>query len=379
MRFMKKIFALCLLVLLTGCAVPKIAPTKHLVITWEAMSGWTTDNHAAAIPAFLRSCEKIREQNKWRHICAAAAALPKNVDDDTARLFFEKYFMPQQLLQKDNSEIGLVTGYYEPLLQGALQPSARYQYPIYARPDDLLTIELGVAYPSLQKRKLRGRLANGKIIPYHSRADINGESNPLAGHELLWVDDKVALFFLHIQGSGLVQLPNGDIIGVGYTDQNGHVYLSIGRLLAQRGDMELEDVNLFSIRQWLEQNPQRADELLHSNPSYIFFTRRDAVAEGPIGSLGVTLTPERSLAVDNEKITLGAPVWLDTVMPDDGKTPLQQLMMAQDTGGAINGDIRADVFWGRGTRAEKMAGLMKTHGRLYVLIPKADLNINKPE
>ena len=376
MALMKLIVGLWLALLLGGCAVvlPDSAPdsvsdsARHVAVSWAELPGWGDDTHATAIPVFLRGCPKLG--GEWTAICAAAKALPADVDDNTARQFFEDYFVPHQLRQEDGGREGLITGYYEPLLAGALSPSARYQYPIYARPEGLLSVELGALYPDLAGRRIRARVVGKKAIPYYSRAEIDGAATPLHGEELLWVDDKVALFFLHIQGSGLVRLPDGRIIGVGYHDQNGHPYRSIGRILIEAGEMTAAEVNLFSLLAWLENNESRADWLLNQNPSYIFFVRRDTVDIGPVGSLGITLTPERSLAVDKSAIPLGAPVWLATVMPNNAKQPLQKLMMAQDTGGAIKGKIRADFFWGRGEHAETMAGLMKTRGSLFVLLPR---------
>ena len=365
---------------LAGCGLPlEESPTSaasRVQVAFANIPGWNNDQHAAAISVFLNSCQKLGDE--WQESCDAAVKLstiidnklPNKIDDEKARLFWQRYFIPYKLLNHKGDDSGLITGYYEPLLQGALSPSARYQYPIYARPDDLLEVALADLYPSLKGRRIRGRLHKGRIIPYYSRADIDGARAPLAGNELLWGDDKVALFFLHIQGSGLAQLADGRIIGVGYQDQNGHAYRSIGKILAQRGEMELSKINLFSIRRWLAEHPQQADDLLNENPSYIFFTRRDKIEAGPQGSLGVALTPRRSLAVDKSIIPLGAPVFLSTVMPDDEQTPLRQLMIAQDTGGAIQGEIRADFFWGRGDTAERMAGLMKTRGQLFVLLPR---------
>ena len=338
------LWALLCIVLLGGCAGVRRTQTDtpDNAVAWSALPGWTQDNHAEALMVFLRSCPKL--QGTWQRVCAQAANLPHT--NAAAKTFFEKHFIPYQLVADDGGDSGLITGYYEPLLNGSRTPTPPYQYPLYARPSDLLAVKLGDLYPELKNKRLRGRAVDGQLIPYYSRAEIDGSQKPLAGHEIFWVDDKTELFFLHIQGSGLVRLPNGEIIGVGYRDQNGHPYRSIGGILAKRGDMALPDINLFSLREWLVNNPQRADELLNQNPSYIFFVTRDAGELGPFGSLGVPLTPERSLAVDKSVIPLGAPVWLSTVMPNDNQTPLARLMTAQDTGGAIKGDIRADFFWG---------------------------------
>ena len=362
---------LFLYLLLAGCAVPHLQEDiSTLPVQWEDLPGWDADQHAKAVPAFLRGCEKIADNPPWRDICAAAAKLPDNVSDEQARQFFEQHFTPHKLLTAEGGDTGLITGYYETLLYGAREPSSRYRYPIYTRPNNMLKIELGELYPALKKRRVRGRLvADNTVHPYYSRAEIDGAAQPLAGNELLWVDDRAALFFLHVNGSGLVQLPDDKIIGVGYADQNGHPYRSIGKLLAEWGEIPLPDINLFSIRQWLDDNPARMDELLNANPSYIFFIEREASPIGPTGSLNVPLTPRRSLAIDPTVVFLGSPMWLDAESPDGG-APLRRLMIAQDTGGVIKGRVRADFFWGRGEQAKKMAGLMKSRGHLYTLQPQ---------
>jgi len=204
-------------------------------------------------------------------------------------------------------------------------------------------------------------------VPFFSREEIDGDSQPLRGKELLWIDDAYGSFFLQIQGSGRVRLDDGSIVGVNYENQNGHPYVAIGKTLVENQELALEDVSLFTIREWLENNPQRANEVLNSNPSYVFFHLREDINEGPRGSLNVPLTAERSLAVDRKVIPLGTPVWIDTTLPDG--SPYQRLMIAQDTGGAIRGPVRADVFFGNGQRAERLAGEMNQKGRLYALLP----------
>ena len=365
LRLMARIGGILLTLFLAGCAVPQAVREP---VSWSELPGWSEDSHAAALPVFLRSCPRLDEQ--WTEACMAAKLLPTSVNDVTARAFFESHFLPHRQQNADGGEEGLMTGYYEPLLEASLARSSRFRYPLYGRPEDLLTVDLESLYPELKNKRVRGRVLDGRVIPYYTRAEIDGDLSPLSGNELFWVEDRDALFFLHIQGSGLVRLRDGTMIGVGYLDQNGHPYRSIGRLLVKRGEMEVSDVNLFSLREWLKNNPRDATVLLNENPSYVFFTRREDAGAGPKGALGVELTAERSLAVDKTELPLGAPVWLSTVMPDDSQTPLQRLMVAQDTGGAIRGGVRADVFWGRGARAEKMAGLMKHRGQLFVLLPR---------
>ena len=241
----------------------------------------------------------------------------------------------------------------------------RYTQP----PEDLLTVELSGLYPELKGKRIRGRLSGNKIVPYHSRESLQSSPEVLRGQELVWVDDPVALFFLHVQGSGRVVLRDGSVLGVSYADQNGHPYRSIGRELINMGELNKDDVNLFSIREWLHNNPSRANTLFGRNPSYVFFSVRPATDEGPNGSLNVPLVAERTIAVDPGIIPLGSPVWLDTTLPGSGES-YRRLVLAQDTGGAIKGHVRADLFWGQGQRAEHMAGLMKQDGRLHVLRPR---------
>ena len=234
-----------------------------------------------------------------------------------------------------------------------------------------MSVELGEVYPELANKRIRGRLAGGKVLPFYSREEIDSDRSLLAGNELIWVDDRDAVFFLHIQGSGRVRLPDGRIIGAGYANQNGHPYLAIGRVLIRRNELKPEEVSLFTIRQWLRDNPARAEELLFQNPSYVFFVLQENPGEGPLGSLNVPLTPRRSIAIDPTLVDLGVPVWLSTNLPGNPQHPYRRLVFAQDTGGAIKGALRADLFWGHGQQAERAAGIMKESGSLIVLLPKA--------
>lgn len=262
----------------------------------------------------------------------------------------------------------LITGYYEPLLHGSWTRTDRYRYPIYRAPDDLLTVDLGSVYPQLRGKHVRARLDGRRVVPYYSRAEINGDGVPLAGDELLWVDDPVALFFLQIQGSGRVQLDSGEIVSVGYAEQNGYPYTAIGRVLVQRTGLEPDQIDLPTIRAWLAAHPDDAQAVMNANASYVFFTLRDPNLPGPLGALGVPLLAQRAIAVDPAYIPLGVPVWLDTELPGSDE-PYQRLVFAQDTGGAIKGPLRADLFFGHGPDAEANAGRMREPGRLYVLLP----------
>lgn len=343
-------------------------------VAWTRVPGWAADRHGEAWPAFLASCSQLaRGSDDWRGICADALALGQ-ADDDTARVFFESRLRPHPVWSEEGGREGLITGYYEPLLDGNLQRTGEYRYPVYRRPDDLLIIDFGEMYEELKGLRLRGRLDGGRrVVPYFSRTQIENGDNPLKGHEIAWVRDPIGLFFLHIQGSGRIRLPDGRMLAVGYSDQNGHPYLAIGRQLIREGYFKPEEMSMQAIRAWLRDNPDRAEALLLANPSYVFFESREATGDGPVGTLGVPLLPERSVAVDRRFITLGVPLWLDTVLPpaaDEDKPPVyRRLVVAQDTGGAIRGPVRADLFWGRGERAEDYAGRMRQPGKLYVLLP----------
>lgn len=368
-----KFFALCLVFgiggVLSGCASWFTPPAGiGRQVSWSQLPGWEKDSHAAAWPALRKSCDKLAARERsWEELCRAASAL-ESPDDQTARAFFETHFRAHRL-NPGEGRSGLITGYYEPLLNGSTVRSERFRWPLHKRPDNLLIVDLVSLYPELKGRPVRARLEGNRVVPYYNRAEIGGVRNPLAGNELVWVDDPVEAFVLQVQGSGRVQLPDGSQMALGYADQNGHPYRSLGGRLIELGLLTREEVTLTRIREWLAAHPQEIGALLDSNPSYIFFTQRDISLDGPLGSLGVPLTPDRSAAVDVAYVPLGAPLWLDTTLPNG--TPLQRLTLAQDTGGAIKGAARADLFIGQGAAAGHLAGEMKQPGRLYVLLPKA--------
>jgi membrane-bound lytic murein transglycosylase A len=262
----------------------------------------------------------------------------------------------------------MVTGYYEPLLRGSRTRAKGYEQPVRGVPDDLLTIDLSSVFPELKDKRVRGRLEGNKIVPYWSRADIVAHGEKLPGKTLLFVDDAVELFFLQVQGSGRVKLTDGSTARLNYADQNGHPYQSIGKALVDRGELRLEEASMQGIQAWARANPTRLDSLLNANPSYVFFREVPNSQDGPIGALGVPLTAERSIAIDPRSIPLGSPVFLATTRPNTA-LPMNRLVMAQDTGGAIKGAVRADFFWGFGKEAGEQAGRMKQSGRLWVLLP----------
>jgi membrane-bound lytic murein transglycosylase A len=349
---------------------PETKPVEILKpVAFTALPGWSSDELRDAWPAFMASCEALARRDAWRDVCAFA----RDVDGKDAiavRAFFESYFTPYQVSSQDGTDTGLITGYYEPLLRGSRKRGGPYQTPLYRVPDDLLTIDLSNVYPELKNMRLRGRVVGNKVMPYFSRAELE-QSGILSGKELVWVDDAVEAFFLQVQGSGRVQLVDTkETIRVAYADQNGYPYKSIGRYLVDKGEMTLDQASAQSIRAWYVAHPARQQELLNANPSFVFFKEEKVLdpKKGPKGALGVPLTPERSIAVDAQYIPLGAPVFLSTTLPNSD-IAFRRLMLAQDTGGAIRGAVRADLFWGFGVEAGEKAGRMKQRGAMWVLLP----------
>lgn len=336
---------------------------------WSDLPGWTEDDHAQAWPALRESCKTIARQPRWQGVCAAAQALGERPSGAHVRQYFETRFDPWMTVNPDGSREGLITGYYEPLIKGSRTRSERYRWPVHGVPRDMLTIELGDVYPDLRGMRLRGRVVGNKIVPYWTRAELDRMQGDVPATTLLWAADPIDLFFLQVQGSGRVELPDGSHLRVGYADQNGHPYQSIGRWLVAQGELPLEKASMEGIKDWARANPQRLSELLNANPSYVFFREMPSASGGPVGALGVPLTEGRSLAIDPRTVPLGAPVFLATTWPRSER-PLRRLMLAQDTGGAIKGAVRGDFFWGFGAEAGAEAGRMRQQGRIWVLLPK---------
>lgn len=336
---------------------------------WAELPDWGREPLRPSLDAFARSCVVLAARDQWKAACDAALAVPPGASEADLSRFFRAWFDPYRVVNADDSTTGMVTGYYEPLLHGSRTRTARYRYPIYAPPPDLLTIDLSSVYPDLGHMRLRGRIEGNRVVPYYSRGDIDSDPALLKGMEIAWVDDEIDDFFLHIQGSGQVELPNGERIRVGYADQNGQPFRSLGALLIRNGEIRPEHASMQGIKEWARRHRRKVREYLDANPSYVFFRELPSTLPGPIGALGVALTPERSIAVDPRVIPLGAPVYLATTRPNSDE-PLERLVVAQDTGGAINGAVRADFFWGFGDAAGALAGKMRQSGRMWVLYPK---------
>jgi membrane-bound lytic murein transglycosylase A len=367
----------------TTISEPKIIDAKEIAkiadygllkpANWEDIDGFYQDNLAFSWPAWLHSCSALANRPMWQKACSAATLLNNQQLSkpslEALQGYFKEYFSVYKTTNIDGTENGMITGYYEPLLKGSRNKTAKYQNPLYQAPTDLITVELDSIFPELKYKRVRGRLVGNKLVPYYNRAEIELDTSPIKGREFIYIDDIIDVFFLQIQGSGLVQLENGEQVHVGYADQNGQSYNSIGRILIERGELTSATASMNGIKNWARNNPSKLRELLNSNPSYVFFRELPAGLPGPLGALGVPILGERSVAIDPKFVPLGAPVFLSTTEPNS-KKPIKRLVVAQDTGGAIKGGVRADFFWGAGFEAGAKAGAMKQTGKIWVLLPK---------
>ena len=356
---------LSLLLCCTACSLFKPSGDHFgaFPVTYDQLSGWHDDNAAQALAVFNASCPMMAAGQRsrtsgsniqiprsvWQSLCTEAAQVP--ADNEQARAFFERRFIPYRITNNDE-EKGLFTGYYEPVLFGSHRKHGAFVYPLYLPPHDL------------KSRK-----------PYYTHAQIDRGVLRNRGLELVWVKDPVMLFFLQIQGSGIILFNDNTQLLVGYADQNGQPYESLGKIMGDEGLIPKDQINFFTLRQWLYDHPKQAMAMMERNPSYVFFRPLEAV--GPIGAAGAVLTPQRSIAVDNHYIPYGLPLFMETRLPatpDAPDRPFHQLMVAQDTGGAIRGPVRADIFFGPGMNAEYLAGYMKGHGIYSLLVPKEIAN-----
>jgi membrane-bound lytic murein transglycosylase A len=368
--------ALLVLLLLAGCrtappAAPSAARVEYVAARWGDLPGWNTDALAQAWPALLASC-RVQNRAGWNEVCDAAAQLP-SATDDTVRAFLVANFQPLRLLRRPGGRTpvqttGLLTGYFEPQLRGSRTHLPGFDTPLYSPPDDLLTVDLSSVVPELKGRRLRGRLVGKTVVPYYPRGQLAIDP-ALQGHEIVWLQNALDAFLLEIQGSGRIQFEDGSVIRLGYADQNGQPYRSIGRYLVEQGALSVEQAGIPGIRAWLAAHPQRLREVLDANPSVVFFQELPLgePALGPRGAQGVALTAGRSIAVDPAYIPLGTPVYLAT----SGDPTLQRLVLAQDTGGAISGAPRADFFCGTGDAAATLAGTLRAQASLWLLWPRA--------
>lgn len=367
-----------LLLLLSACrTATRPAPTAagvsrvdYVAADWTALPGWDADSLTQAWPALLASC-RVQGLPEWHGVCAAATSVAPD-SDGKLRAFFEANFQPLRVIRSGSARgspqtTGLLTGYFEPQLQGSRTHLPGFDTPLYSPPDDLLTVDLGSIIPELRGRRVRGRLVGRTVIPYFSREQLAADP-ALKGHEILWLKSALDAFLLEVQGSGRVALVDGTVIRLAYADQNGQPYRSVGRYLVSQGALSVDQANIPGIRSWLAQHPERLAEVLNANPSVVFFEELPVgdPALGPRGAQGVALTAGRSIAVDPAYIPLGAPVYLSSA----GETHLQRLVIAQDTGGAISGAPRADLFCGTGDTAADVAGTLRAQAGLWLLWPR---------
>ncbi|WP_342640607.1 murein transglycosylase A [Rhodoligotrophos ferricapiens] len=354
-------------------------------VTYSSIPGWAADNHAEALAAFQLSCQEMLTTGRgfagsprfagrradWLPVCRAALALGAQTPAQ-ARSFFEKHFTPLAVSLAANGS-SLFTGYFEPEVEGSLTPGGPYVVPLFRKPEDLVTFDaatekrIGVRY---------GRRVNGQPKPYWARQEIEQGALKGRGLELVWLKRWEDAFFVHVQGSGRVRLPNGRVMRVGFAAKSGLPYTPIGRILVERGEIARDQVSMQTILAWLARHPDQARSLMWHNKSFVFFrpVELERPDLGPVGAQHVQLTPERSLAVDRAFYAFGTPIWLDTAVPSGPQgalVPMRRLMIAQDTGTAIKGQVRGDVFWGAGERAAHIAGLMQSPGRVTILVPNA--------
>jgi membrane-bound lytic murein transglycosylase A len=352
--------------------VPQNYAPLHLTRTeFKSLPGWPQSDVKAALASFARGCAVIAARPPptpmggkgyggtvadWLPVCAMASG--------EARAFFEMNFTPYQISGSGKND-GLFTGYYEPEIHGSRTRHGAYQTPVYGLPPDLIRVDLSLFSPRLAGEHVSGKLEGQRLVPFAPRAEINAQG--IANAKILfWCDDPVALFFLQIQGSGRVKFDDGQSERIAYAGENGRPYTAIGRVLIAKGALRKEDVSLASIRSWLKSNPAPAQNVMEADQSFIFFEEKplgDTVLGSP-GTLGAPLTPGASLAIDPRLNALGAPYYVDAAS-------LRGLLIGQDTGGAIRGAVRGDVFFGFGNAAEAKAGGMKADGNLYVLLPNA--------
>ena len=364
---MKNYLLILLSLIILGCSAKKEEKTptlnekptvvKELAKTeFDYLDGFFEDDLDLALNVFKEACVKSARKDMFKQVCANSKYYSNGQE------FFTKHFTPK-ILVSNTGDKGLITGYFEPLLYGSRYKDDVYKYPVYKTPKDLVTIKNKKRNLNFKRFKYKAKIRKGRYIPYDTRAQIQNRTDL---EVICYVNDPIDLFFLQIQGSGRVILNDGENINVGYANQNGRPYFAIGKHLIQEGYLTKEEVSLQSIKSFLEENPSKMQSIMNLNQSYVFFHESEQTATG---SLNVPLIAKRNIAVDRNYIPLGMPVFLETFNPKT-KEPINRLVVAADTGGAIKGEIRADYFMGFGEEAKELAGLMKEEGRLHMLIPK---------
>jgi len=369
--FQASVFAIVITSLVAGCSTPPTRGTGHRsggaggtpsaysssiasfsAVSWQALPGWQEDDLTQAWPAWLKSCDALRKRSSevnWYQVCAQTSSVSGR-DSQAIRRYFENNFQAYEIRNSSGSETGMITGYYEPVMNGALTRTNAYSVPLYA-------------YPNAWKKS--------KPNPGPTRVELMS-SGMLKGSEIAWVQDPVAAAFMQIQGSGKIRLDDGRVLRLGFAGTNDQPFKSFAQWLLDRKEIIRSEATMQGISQWAKRNPDRVNEMLNANPRFVFFKELPGNVEadlGPTGALGVPLTSERSIAIDLQAMPLGAPVFLSTTKPLSSQA-LQKLVMAQDTGKAIVGGVRADYYWGSGESAGEMAGRMKQNGKMWLLLPR---------
>ena len=352
--------------------------------SFNKLPGWKSDDHGAAFKAFRRSCGAILKSRSTtprksakllKKVCRKALQLGNNISSRDARHFFETHFTPHKIISPKST--GLLTGYYEPVLNGSRKSDKRFNIPILKRPDDLVNL-VGESMRAVSGQKLtHARKSDKGLVPYYTRAEIEQGVLKSKKLELVYLDDPVDAFFLHVQGSGRIRLRDGSLIRIGYNGKNGYRYTSIGGVLVDSGEVSWDNLTLRSLRKWLEVDRQRARQILWQNRSYIFFREHEnKKLSGPLGAFDIPLSDGRSMAVDPHYHTIGAPIFVTAPSlrhgGGSGASGFRRLMVAQDVGSAIKGGVRGDIYFGSGKKAGALAGRTKHSGSFTVLLPKAN-------
>lgn len=362
-----------------GVSAKERPATGLLKLKFADLAGWAEDDHAFALAVFKKSCVKLAarphpagrsDQSPLGPVCEKAARLAENVSRDAARDFFEQVFDPYRVASADASS--LLTGYFEPELSGSSEPSGAFSVPVYRKPPDLVLLR-DAGGKGLSPDLTAARQTGGGFAPYFTRGEIEAGALKGQGLEILYLADPVDAFVMHVQGSGLIRMADNSTMRLGFAAKNGHPYTSIGRLLVERGELVKDRVSLAAVLTWLRADQARGQALMRENKSYIFFRRLSAeeARQGPQGALGVALTAGRSLAVDPRYHNLGTPIWVNSpALRDEKGSNFARLMIAQDTGSAIKGPVRGDIYWGSGAEAGAIAGGTKHGCEFFALLPK---------
>lgn len=384
MKFIGRFCALLMAGGLAACVQTQENLSDFYPVSYQTLSGWNQENYSQLLTLFRQNCQRIEQlpPNKylggvkglfggqaqdWLPSCNAATMV-NGADPVQAKQFFETWLQPYQYTV--SGQIGKVTGYYEPEIEGSTVRYGAYQTPVYGKPDTL------IAQKNADGQIQYGVAKDGVLVPYYSRAEIDQGALKDKNLEIAWVKDPIDLFFMQIQGSGRIVLPDGRIMRLGYAGKNGQPYTALGQVMIDQGLLNAQSVDMYSVRAWLHNHPDQAVALMEQNKNYVFFRRLENQNPnmGPLGAFGSSLTAGRSVAVDRQWIPLGVPLWLETTMPTvanaQGRSPWKHMVFAQDIGGGINGMNRIDLFTGWGSQAAWYAGFMNEQGKVFMLLPR---------